>query len=251
MLSGIDLNQIFTFPFKDAEARKYFFIGCLVSLAAFIIPVLPYLVLFGYTTRIAKQIFNNESPRMIAWDDWGGMLKDGARIFGVRMIYSLPILILTIPLMVMGIGMPIIMSNVNSSDADSIIVIFSLIMTASLCVIIPLSLPLAAIIPAAEMYAVDKEEFAASFRIREWWAIFRANIGGFIAAFAIYYVASMILAIGLQIVMATLILSCLLPILLPAITIYLVLIMYTTIAQAYKVGKDKLAQVELASASVQ
>jgi len=250
MFFGIDLNQIFIFPFKGAEARKYFLIGCAVSLAGFIIPVLPYLVLFGYAARIAKQIFNNESPRMIAWDDWGGMLKDGARMFGVRMVYSLPILILVIPLMLAGIAMPIVMANVNSADADSIIVVFSLVMLATMCLIIPISLPLAAIIPAAEMYAVDKNEFAAGFRVGEWWPIFRANLSGFIAAFAIYYVASMILTVALQIIMATIILSCLLPFLMPGLTMYLALIMYATIAQAYKVGKEKLAQTEITPVTV-
>ena len=245
MFLGIDLNQIFTFPFKDAEARKYFLIGCAVSLAAFIIPVIPYLVLFGYAARIAKQIFNNESPHMIAWDDWSEMLKDGARMFGVRMVYSIPILILVIPIIIAGIAMPIVMANVNSSEVDSIIIVFSLIMFAAICLIIPISLPLAVIIPAAEMYAVEKSEFAAGFRIREWWEIFRANTSGFIAAFAIYFVASMILTFAFQIIMATLILSCLMPILLPALTMYLTLIMYTTIAQAYKVGKEKLAQTEI------
>ena len=62
MIPGIDLNQIFLFPIKDAETRKYFLIGCAVSLAGFIIPVIPYLLLFGYVARIAKQIFKNESP---------------------------------------------------------------------------------------------------------------------------------------------------------------------------------------------
>jgi len=246
MILGINLNQIFTFPFKDAEARKFFLIGCAVSLAAFIIPVIPYLVLFGYTARIAKQIFNGESPRMIAWDDWEGMFKDGARMFGVRMIYSLPIFIIVFPLMLVGIAMPFVADSVNSANADAIIVIFSMIMLAAMCLIIPISLPLAAIIPAAEMHAVEKSEFAAGFRFGEWWAIFRANLSGFIAAFAIYAVASTALTFVLQIIMATLILSCLLPILLPAITTYLMLIMYTTIAQAYKVGKDKLAQAEIA-----
>ena len=250
MLSGIDLNQIFTFPFKDAESRKYFLIGCAVALAGFIIPVIPYLLLFGYAARIAKQIFNGEAPRMIAWDDWEGMLKDGARMFGVRMVYSLPLLILVIPLALMGMGLPIIMANVNSADAEAIIVIFSMIMLAVMCLIIPISLPLAAIIPAAEMHAVDKNEFAAGFRFGEWWAIFRANLGGFVAAFAIYYVASLILTIALQIIIATLILSCLLPILVPAMTTYLMLIMYATIAQAYKVGKDKLAQAEISPVAV-
>lgn len=246
MLSGININQIFTFPFKDAESRKYFLIGCLVSLAAFIVPIIPYLILFGYAARIAKQIFNDESPHMIAWDDWGGMLKDGALMLGVRIVYSLPILILVIPLALAGIGMPIVIENANSADTDSIIIIFSLIMVTIMCLIVPISLPLVVIIPAAEMYALEKNEFAAGFRFREWWSILRANLSGFIAAFAIYYVASMILAVALQIIMATIILLCLLPILLPAITIYPILIMYATIAQAYKVGKEKLAQAELA-----
>ena len=250
MLFGIDLNQIFTFPFKDAEARKYFLIGCGVALAGFIIPVLPYLVLLGYAARIAKQIFNGESPRMIAWDDWSDMLKDGARMFGVRMVYSIPIFILVIPLVLVGMGMPIIMANVNSAEADSVMIVFSLLIFAVMCLLIPISLPLAAIIPAAEMHAVDKAEFAAGFRFREWWPIFRINLGGFIAAFAIYYVASMLLGIVFQIIMITIIFSCLLPFLVPALTVYLVLIMYATIAQAYKVGKEKLAQAEIVPAAV-
>jgi hypothetical protein len=246
MFFGIDLNQVFTFPFKDAESRKYFLIGCGVALAGFIIPLVPYFTLLGYAARIARQIFNNESPRMIAWDDWGGMIKDGARMFGVRMIYALPTLILVIPLVFAGIAMPFIMDNVNTANTDSIIALFLLFTIAVMCLLIPISLPLATIIPAAELYTVDKAEFAAGFRIREWWPIFRVNLGGFIAAFAIYYIASMALAFILQILMATIILLCFLPIFMPALTIYISLIMYTTIAQAYKVGKDKLKQTQVA-----
>ena len=245
MFFGIDLNQVFTFPFKDAESRKYFLIGCGVALLGIIIPLIPYLALLGYAARIARQIFNDESPHMIAWDDWGGMIRDGARMFGVRMIYALPILILIIPLVLSGIALPFIMENANRVNADSIIVLFSLFFIAVICLLIPISLPLAAIIPAAELYTVDKIEFAAGFRIREWWPIFRINLGGFIAAFVIYYIASMALAFILQILMATIILLCLLPIFMPALTLYISLIMYTTIAQAYKVGKDKLKQTQI------
>jgi hypothetical protein len=245
MFFGIDLNQVFTFPLKDTESRKYFLIGCGVALAGFIIPLIPYLALLGYAARIARQIFNNESPRMIAWDDWGGMIKDGARMFGVRMIYTLPILIVAIPLGLAGIALPFIMDNVSRANADSIVMVFSLIMLAGMCVLIPISLPLAAIVPAAELYTVDKAEFTAGFRFREWWPIFRVNIGGFIAAFAVYYIASMTLGFVFQILMATIILICLLPIFIPALTMYSTLIMYSTVAQAYKIGKDKLKQTEI------
>jgi mannose/fructose/N-acetylgalactosamine-specific phosphotransferase system component IID len=50
----------------------------------------------------------------------------------------------------------------------------------------------------------------------------------------------MVLAIGMQILIATLILACLLFILMPAMTIYLTLIMYTTVAIAYRDGRAKL-----------
>jgi len=55
----------------------------------------------------------------------------------------------------------------------------------------------------------------------------------------------MVLMFAVQIIMANLILACLLPILMPALTIYLTLIMYVPIAQAYKDGKGKLAQIKL------
>ena len=246
MFFGIDLNQTFSFPFKDAESRKHFLIGCLVSITAFIIPILPLFVLYGYAIRIVKQIMNNESPRMVPWDDWGGMFKDGARMFGIRIIYSIPILILFIPLFISLIAMPIFISTARSSQLDTFFPIFMLIIFGTMCVLIPVSLPLAVIIPGAEMYVVDKDEFAAGFRIREWWAIFRANLSGFIAAFAIYNLSAMILGIVVQIIWATLIFTCLLLFLLPATTMYILLIMYTTTAQAYKAGKDKLTQAKIA-----
>lgn len=240
MFSGIDLSQILLFPVKDSESRKYFLIGCAVALAGFIVPIVPYLFLFGYAAQVARQVFNGESPRMIAWNDWGTLFQDGAKIFGVRIVYTLPILILALPMVVAGIAMPIIADNVNSSEVDAVIAVFLLVMLLFGCLLVLLSLPLGLIIPAAEMHTVDKNDFAAGFRFREWWGIFRANLGGYVVALVIVYAASTALTIVMQILMATIILSCLLPFFVPAITTYTTLVMYAMFAQAYKVGKDKL-----------
>jgi hypothetical protein len=244
MFFGIDLNQTFTFPFKDSESRKYFLIGCLVSLAAFIIPVIPFLILYGYAVRIVKQKLHNESPHMIAWDDLGGMLKDGAKMFGIRIIYALPILILMVPMFLSIVAMPFLMGNSNDSQLNVLFPVFILIVLGTICLLLPLSIPLAVIIPAAELYVVEKDEFAAGFRVREWWPLLRANLKGFIAAFGVYYLSTMALMFATQIIGATLILACLLPFLFPVITMYITLIMYTTIAQAYKLAKEKLAQAQ-------
>lgn len=245
MFAGMDLSQFLLFPIKDGEARKNFLIGCAIALAGFIIPIIPYLFIFGYTARVARQIFAGESPRMTKWDDWGTLFQDGAKIFGVRMVYTLPFFILGLPIMIASVAMPIALENVNSSEIETVIAVFGLVIFALLCLIMLLSLPLALIIPAAEMHTVDKNEFTASFRFREWWGILHANLGGFIVAFAIFYAISMALGIVIQILVITLILACLLPFFLPALTMYTTLMMYAMMAQAYKVGRDKLAGMEV------
>jgi hypothetical protein len=247
MFFGFNLNEIFLFPIKDEQARRHFLTGALVSLAAFIIPILPYFVLFGYAVRIVRQVLSNESPRMVPWDDWGGMFKDGARMFGIRLIYSLPIIVLVLPVMIASIAMPFALDNTNSSQADGFLALFMAVLFGSFCLIVPISIIISIFIPAAEMHMVQAGEFAAGFRVKEWWAIFRANTSGFIAAFGIYLAATLIMSVAFQIVIATVILACLLPILIPALTIYTVLILYVTVAQAYRDGKAKLLQNALQS----
>lgn len=241
MPAGTDLTQILLFPVKDSEARKHFLIGCAIVLAGFIVPIIPYLLIFGYAAQIVRQIFDGEEPRMTAWDNWGGLFQDGARMFGVRLVYILPILLIAFPMFLAGVAMPIIMENVNSSEVDAVMVVFALVMLVFGCLLTLLSLPLGLVIPAAEMRAVTKNEFAAGFRFRKWWGIFRANLGGFIAAFAIFYALSMLLGVVIQIMVATLILACLLPFVIPAVSMYSMLMKYAMFAQAYKVGMDKLA----------
>jgi len=242
MFFGFNLNEIFLFPVKDAEARKHFLIGALVSIAALIVPIIPYFFLIGYALVIARQVLNNETPRMVAWDNWGELFKSGARVFAVRIIYSLPIIVLVIPLFVTSFALPFFLDDTSNSQTNGAFAVFMIILAATMCLLIPISMAVAIFVPAAEMHAVDKNECAAGFRIREWWAIFRSNTSGFIAAFGIYFIATMLLTLAFQIIMATLILACLMPVLLPALTMYLVLVMYVTIAQAYRDGKAKLLQ---------
>ncbi len=249
MFFGFNLNEILTFPFKK-EYRKHFYIGIVVSLLAFIIPIAPYIVLFGYGAQIARQILNDESPRLIAWDDWGKLFTDGLKVFGARFIVGLPILIFVIPIIIVSFISPFILENASSSEVEKIMPIYFLVIFGGICFIIPISMIMAVIIPAAEMKVIETGDFTALFRVKEWWQIFRANLSGFIAAFGVYYLVTFILTFAVQIVMATLILSCLLIVLIPALTFYVTLIMYVTGAIAYKDGKEKLLQAPKANASV-
>ena len=52
----INWQETLLFPVKDAAARKQFLIACLVTLAGFIIPLIPTLVLMGYGVKIMRQV---------------------------------------------------------------------------------------------------------------------------------------------------------------------------------------------------
>jgi hypothetical protein len=243
MFFGFNLSEIFMFPIKDAEARKHLFVGVLVALAGFIIPILPFFALMGYSVLIARQVLRGESPRMVAWEDWGDMFKNGAKLFGVRMVYSIPIFLITIPLIFISLGLPIFATTLDSREAELFFTLFPLLIMGLMCILVPISLPLAILIPAAEIHSIEKDDFSAAFQFKEWWQVLRTNLSGFIAAFAIYYVLSMVLVIIMQLLIATVILSCLLIVFMPAMTAYLSILMYVMIAIAYREGKAKLAQV--------
>jgi hypothetical protein len=104
MLSNFDLNHLLTFSVKDTNARKQFMIGALVYLLAFIIPILPILVITGYMVRIVRQVLRNEKPHMEPWENWQEMFLDGLMLITQFAMMTL-VLICLLPLMIPVISM--------------------------------------------------------------------------------------------------------------------------------------------------
>jgi hypothetical protein len=141
--------------------------------------------------------------------------------------------------MVFNIFLPIIVEN--AENADWILILFPIIFGGFFLIFIPFIIVYSVLLPAAEVHVTDKVEFAAAFRVREWWAIFRANWGGFLLALAIAYGINLALTLIVQLAMITIVLICVLPIILPGIMMYMSLVMYVAFAQAYKEGRERLA----------
>jgi hypothetical protein len=241
VISNLNIEHILTFPFKETESRKNFLIGTLIYLASFVIPILPLILVMGYIARIMRQVFNGEEPRMPAWDNWESMLKDGVYLFSVRLVYMIPLFAVMIPFFIGFWFLPLWLSS-NSGMGDEFTALLFPLMGLFMLVFIPLSLALSLIVPAAEVHTIAHNDFAAGFRVREWWPIFRANWGGFIVAYLVSMVAGFALTLIVQIAMVTIVLICILPIVMPAISMYITLVMYTAFANAYKDGKDRIPQ---------
>ena len=244
MLSGFDLNHLFLFPFRDQESRKHFLIGCLLCLASFIIPILPWLVVSGYSAILIRQVLQGEKPHLVPWENWEALLKDGARLFGIRLIYSSPLILLMIPIFLLSFAFPLFPAfaqNGDSHNMGTFFLVYMMAMSGLFILILPLSLAVGLVVPVAEIHVIAKDDFSAGFQVKEWWAIFKKNWGGFVVAMAILYGVMMVMSFGMQIMMFTLVLMCLLPLFLPAVSMYYTIVQYVAFAQAYKDSRDRLS----------
>lgn len=250
MLFGFNLNDLFIFPFQDREARKHFLIGCLIYLAGFFIPIIPWLIVAGYNTILIRQVLNGEKPHLVKWENWEALLKDGARLIGVRLIYSSPLLILLAAIFVLSFVFPffsVLIQNSDNQSMGAMYVVWVLLLTGTSLVIMPLSLAIGLIVPAAEIHMIAKDDFSAGFQVKEWWLIFKKNWGGFVVALAIVYAVAMVMSFAMQIIFITFVLICLLPLFMAVISLYSAVIRYVAYAKAYKDGNDKLSMDTLVS----
>lgn len=243
MLFGFNLNDLFLFPFQDSESRKHFLIGCLIYLAGFVIPILPWLVATGYCAILIRQVLKGEKPHLVPWENWEALLKDGARLCGVRLVYASPLLVLMIPLFFIFMSFPlfpIFFQDSNSHNLGTAYLLFFFVSMGISILVVPLSLVIGLIVPAAEVHMIAKDDFTAGFQVKEWWVIFKKNWGGFVVALAILYALAMVMSLAMQILLMTLVLICLFPLLMPVVSMYSAVVQYVAFTQAYKDGKDRL-----------
>jgi hypothetical protein len=237
-----NIQNTLLFPVRDEEARKQFLFACLVTLAGFVIPLLPFLLLTGYCARIMRQVIEErKDPSMPDWQgsDWSAMLLDGLRLYGAQMVLMLPILF------VMGFGFLVMISGsmtvsfATYENADGLASVGALLLFAGIALIAlfsALSLPLAVIVSAAGPHVVAKGSFAAAFDFKGWWEIFRKGMGQFILAYALSMALSLFFILVIQLAMMTIVLMCIVPLLMIPYSAYLTLLMNTLYAQAYRAG---------------
>jgi hypothetical protein len=208
------------FPFRGEKWGIKVLIGSALSLANFIIPLIPAIPMFGYFGRIMKQIIvQDEDPDLPEWNDWGALFLDGIKLFGAVLIYLLPALILTIGgyVLFMVLDFSLAFSSVGSTNSSS----FPVSMLGSMLgmfggmAIMMLGMALTFItiifIPPALGNMIAKGDFGAAFRVKEWWPVLKANLSGYILAVAIAMGLFYLMYMMTMIIYATVILCFLLP----------------------------------------
>jgi Protein of unknown function (DUF4013) len=245
------IKNLFSFPFQDPAWKNKFLIGCGVSLAGIIIPVIPSLFALGYIARLMRMGANNEdAARLPVWDDWGDLFMDGLRQFGVIFLFTLPAMIIMGAGWLLYIfGMVSITGGAHDPSRVGGQTIFMLVSMAIffLAISAGLLLSLAAwlVMPAAQVHVAVNHRFGALFDVAGWWRLLRANFGGFMIASGMFFVLMMGLGLVSQLLYFTMVLCLLIPLIALPASFYTLLVVYRLAGQAYGEGSAKAASAVL------
>lgn len=241
------LQYLFTFPFNDPNWKQKIGIGFLLSIGGFVIPVIPWVFLTGYFVSIFRAGVEAEEPLTLPeWDDWGLLFKQGLRVIIVKFIAYLPIVLLFFTgyfaMFIPALLVP--MSAASGADPLPAAILAPMVGTfggmALFGLSITLFLLLTIVLPAAVGHTIVNEQVGAAFRVREWWPIFQANLGGYLLTTILVLGTVMFISYSMQLLYMTIVLCCFVPILTGFMYFYVGIISNVTFGQAYRIGRDAL-----------
>jgi hypothetical protein len=246
--STSSIRKVFSFPFADPHWKSKLLIGMGILFASFIIPILPGLVIYGYFYQIMQRVIvKSEEPTLPEWQDWGKLLGDGFRLFGVSFIYSLPMSVLYFAgILVYGVmifSIPWI-ENTGVEGGKAALIMIGIMSFFFLIVLLAMifAFVLSVILPLAWCQTIAAGSFKGGFEIGKYWQVFRSNFSGFLIATTLMYGLFTILMMVYYVLYMSLVLWCLIPFLLIIGGMLTGLFSFVLWASVYREGMDKLEE---------
>ena len=184
--SSVDFGRSLSFFFQDPDWIRKILLGSLFSLLS--IFLVGAFFVAGYMVRLIRRSARGETYPLPEWDDLGGIFVDGAMVIGAYLVYVLPVMFLyIIGALGLGIGLGGDEPSIAVSVVMAVLVLFfGLLM---LCVVF--------YFPAALIRLALKGNFGAAFEFGPTWEFIQRNIGNYLLAFLIVFVANLISQFGI------------------------------------------------------
>jgi len=175
----VDIGKSFGYVFEDDKWVTKVLIGGLVSL----IPIVN-LAVIGYALRTLKNVAEGQERPLPEWDDFGTFFVKGLLAVVAVLIYSIPVILLS--------ALGGIISGIASSGGQDVSGAAGLCVASLSCLSVLYAIVLALWLPATAVEYAMAGDFGAFFRFGEAWGLISHNLGGYIVALVIAWLASMI-----------------------------------------------------------
>lgn len=183
----MDIGKAFSFVFDDENWIVKVLIGGILGL----IPFVGQILVFGYGLEVMKNVMQGQSRPLPEWDDWGGKLVKGIMYFVISFVYALPIVILAVcfGLLMGAIG------ALGSGDVADVAGSLGGICVGGFAFLYGILMTLA--LPPAIGRYLETDDLGAAFRFGEVFALVRDNVGAWIIALVLTWLAGLIAGLGI------------------------------------------------------
>lgn len=180
----MDIGKSFSYVFEDKDWLKKVAIGGLLN----IVPILNFIP-GGYALRTLKNVSEGQEKPLPEWNDWGGDFIKGLMVFVAGLIYAIPMFILQ------GFSAAIsaIAAAGGTSEGEAVTGVCMVLLS---CLYALWGLVVAVILPAGMTKYAKSGEFASFFRFGEIFRFIAANLGDYIIALLLTFVAFLVASIA-------------------------------------------------------
>lgn len=188
----MDIGKSFSFIFEDPRWVNKVLIGAglfILSslLSVVLIGVIPAFIVTGYALETLRNVRRGDRYPMPEWKDrWGEWLMLGLKLFVVTLVWSLPALVLVVPLVV---------ASLMSSDPDLQTVGAVLGLCSGLAVFF-WGVVVALASPGIYQRVAETEDIGAGLRFGEILSFTRQHLGEVIIALLVLIVAASVLSLA-------------------------------------------------------
>ncbi len=186
----MNIGKSFSFVFEDPRWVTKVGIGTLVLilsslLSPILVGILGYFIIAGYGLEVLRNVRRGELYPMPEWRDrWGEWLVLGVKAAVAVLVWSLPAIIIALP---MGVGFALMGNNDSTAMAGG------LLAAGFGCLAVIWSVIVMLATPAIYIRLAESEDLASAFRFGEILAFTRQHLGNVIVAVIMVVIAGVVI----------------------------------------------------------
>ncbi len=185
----MDFGASFSFVTQDEEWIKKIAIGAVLVLVSPFTLGISLIPLVGWGLEISRRVIRGTEPTLPDWSDFGQLFTDGIKLIVGALIWSLPLIILSICGSIIGVVVA------EQGGGDDFAGILSALVS---CVSVPYGLLVALLLPSLVGQLADHGEFGRAINPMNAFKLLGANVGGYVLALVVYaIVVPLIQLVGL------------------------------------------------------
>ena len=191
----MDYAKALTFLWEDPRWKEKVAIGTGVMLVSgLLMPVLigfvGILIVMGYCVRVLQNVRDGNQYPLPEWDQWSEDLARGFKLAVVAIVWALPALLLSLPVILGGV----MMGAGDDGGSGFLTAIGGLTFGLGNCLIILYSIFYALVTPGFTVWFARTEQISDGLKLTDVWEWTRRNLGAVVLVMIAYLIASIVIS---------------------------------------------------------